>query len=105
MRELRSVKLGAKFTAEEAEKLQALAEATGMKLGPFIRLALLRPASVSRETALVLAEVGRTRELLTRLFSVQSEEHLDAKRVFEIAAGVEAVEDLVFVTRASKGKR
>jgi len=76
-----------------------------MKVSEYIRRELLRPAGVSPDTALVLTEVGRVRELLTRLTAVGSEEDLDARRVFEIASSVEAIDPRVFVAQATGVKQ
>ena len=99
-------RITARFTAREAAELRDLGETAGMHVSEYIRRCVTRPAGVSPDTALVLAEVGRTRELLTRLWSVSvGPDDMDAQRVFDIAAGVEAIDSRVFVARATKNNK
>ena len=93
-----------KFARSEVSELEARAKAAGLPLRTFIRREMLSAAGVSRETALVLAEVGRTRELLGRLWQVSLEMEMRAHQVADVGAGVDAIEGRVFVARALGGK-
>jgi len=94
----REMKITLQMSVEEVDEIQTRARTAGMKLSPYIRQQLLGSSDVSRETLLVLAELGRVRELITRLWSDASEGELDAHRVTEIANGVDAIEGRVLVT-------
>ncbi len=100
IRGCRSIKVTLQLTASEAAELTARAEDAGLQLSPYIRREVLAKA-VSWESALVLCEVGRMRELLTRLWAASSEEPLDSPAVNAIAAQVAAIDALVLVARAT----
>ena len=100
----RELKMTLQMSVEEAHIIQTRAKAVGMKLSPYMRQQLLGSSDLSRETSLVLAELGRVRELMTRLWSAASEGELDLQRVAEIAHGIDAIEGRVLVARAVRGK-
>lgn len=93
-----------KFTLAEAKELEARAEAAGLPLRRYIRREVLGCDNVSRETALVLAEGGRTRELMERLWEASVRGELGFLGVPEVARSVDAIESRVFVARALGGK-
>jgi hypothetical protein len=56
-----------RLTTAEVYELTARATNEGMKLSPFVRRELLHSGKASADTALVLAELRRQRELMLRL--------------------------------------
>lgn len=101
----RGTRITLRFTASEAEELTARAATIGLKLSPYIRRQLVSSENVSGEASLVLAELGRLRELTSRLWLAASEHELDARRVKEIANEIDAIEARVLVTRAVRGRQ
>lgn len=97
-----SERVTVRLTLSERMELGARAEGAGVELSQYIRREMTRPAGVSRETELVLAEIGRRAELLARLILAQSQEQLDQWRASEIAQRVEAIDDRIFVARATR---
>lgn len=93
-----------KFGRSELDLLKARAEAAAVPLRTYIRREVLGSAGVSRETALVLAEVGRTRELMARLWDASVRGELGFLRVDEIARAVDAIEGRVFIAWLMGGK-
>lgn len=89
-----------KFSAQEAADLEARAQAAGLPLRTYIRRCAVGCNGVSGETALVLAEVGRIRELLMRLWRWSG----DPEMLTGMAAQVEAIESRVLVARTLGGK-
>jgi predicted DNA binding CopG/RHH family protein len=100
----RGMRITLRFTASEAEELRARAAALGLRLSPYIRRLLVSGEQVSRETSLVLAELGRVRELMTRLWAAASEQDLAPDQVYQIADKVDAIDARLLVMRA-KGTR
>lgn len=100
----RELRVTLRLTTGEWSDLQSRAKAAGVSLSDYIRREVTRSAGVSRETEMVLAEVGRTRELVTRLFDVSVAPPPGHDWVSQVASGVQAIEDRVFVARATRGK-
>lgn len=93
-----------RLSVPEGVAIQERADAAGLNLSEYIRREVTGAGGVSRETALVLAEVGRTRELVTRCFDCLSDVPVDSRWVGDVVRSVEAIDDKVFVARATKGK-
>lgn len=92
-----------KFDTSERDELAARATAQGLPLRTYIRRSVLACGDVSRETALVLAEVRRFRALVTRLWSFSLRGAMDGADVAEIEASVDAIDERVLIGKV-KGK-
>jgi hypothetical protein len=93
----RSKKVTLQLTEEEAFELGERAKAVGQKLSPFIREQILS-GGPSPDTALVLGEMGATREALARmLVCLASGAGLDQAGAREIIASVQRMDRRGFV--------
>lgn len=99
-----NVAITTKFSMAEAEQLKARAEAAGVPLRTYIRRSVLSGGDLSPDTALVITEVGRLRELLTRLWAASTEAPMDGHSVAEIVSKVDAIDARLFVARATGGR-
>ena len=95
-----TVAITTKFSVAEAAELKASARTAGVPLRTYIRRHVLASKDTSSDSELVLAEQGRTQELLVRLWATASEQGLMPQQVYEIAKNVDAIENRLLVMRA-----
>jgi hypothetical protein len=93
-----------RLSAEESSLVLANAEAAGMKLSDYCRDRLLHGSAVTRETALILSEQVRLRELITLFTKAAVQGELTLGALTRISESVQLIEDRVLVARALGAK-
>jgi len=93
-----------RLSESEWQQLRRVAEASGVNVSTYVRREVVKRSELSRESALILAELGRLKLLLKRLWETSAEGEIQPSDVGGIVAQVEAVDGRVLLARALGGK-
>ena len=95
-----SSRITIRLSPPELADLELRAASLGMAVSEYTRDRLLEGSKVSRETGLVLAELGRVRELLTRFHEMNAAGRPTETEIGHVVDRVEALDPRVLVARA-----